>query len=77
MHLHKDDGCWRPHFSQPWEVTALTEAGDVWVPFARSREHTPIGVIHAQSYAVRFNGNEPDTKTLAVSLIPPPSTQFS
>jgi hypothetical protein len=77
MRLRKQDGHWIPHFSQPWEVTALTEAGDVWVPFSLSREHTAIGAIHAQSHDIRFFSNEPTTKTVAVSLLPSPSSEHS
>jgi hypothetical protein len=72
MRLRKQEGQWIPHFSQLWELTTLTDAGDVWVPFALSRQHQPIGEIHAQSHTIRFFDQEPATTTLVISLLPPP-----
>jgi hypothetical protein len=72
MRLRKRDGHWIAHFSMLWEVTVLTEAGDVWVPFAISQQNQPIGDIHAQTHTIRFTGDEPTMNTIAVSLLPSP-----
>jgi hypothetical protein len=77
MRLRKQEGHWIAYFSQHWELITLTEAGDVWVPFAVSQQHRPIGEIHASSHAIRFfSDNAPSTTTLAVSLLPTPSTDL-
>ena len=73
MRLRKQEGHWIPHFSQLWELTTLSDAGNVWVPFARSQQHHAIGEIHAQSHTIRFFEQEPATTTLVISLFPPPS----
>lgn len=72
MRLRKQEGEWIAHFSHLWEIMTLTEAGNVWVPFALSPQHQSIGEIHAQSYRIRFFDPEPSVTTLVVSLLPPP-----
>jgi hypothetical protein len=72
MRIRKKDGIWIPHFSVVWEVTQLTDAGNVRVPFALSKHTQPIGDIDAQTHAIHFYNEEPGEDNIVVSLLPAP-----
>lgn len=71
MRLRKVNGRWTPFFTVLWEVEALSDAGDAWLPFALPHTLHPLGEIHALTHTIRFTSDEPPTHNIIVTLLPP------